>query len=130
MMKLLIYASDGKQRRRLLQAIDACLAQLDLETVAEIETLNRRLRRFQMADGWMILVAGSSAELDCLTAMGDLIHPLKIILVLPDQRRATVAAGHSLYPRFISFLNSDFEEIGSVMGRVIGNQTQQRIVQA
>jgi hypothetical protein len=54
-----------------------------------------------------------------LTCMRELIQNNKSIIVLPDQTPETVSMGHTLYPRFISYLDSDFKDIGSVLGKVI-----------
>ena len=119
MMKLLLYASDGLQRERLLHAINVCNHQCSLETVADLETLDRRLRQNSDDDIWLVMISKNAQELDRLTTMSELILNVRSILVLPDRRRETAVVGHTLYPRFISYLDGDFSDVGTVLGTVI-----------
>ncbi len=118
-LKLLVYASDGNLRRRLLAALNTQTPRCFLETVADLRTLKDRLRRSCGGDTWLLLVSTSVAELDRITAIGELIQDARSILILPDQHRETVFAGHSLYPRFISYLDNDFRDVCSVLATVI-----------
>lgn len=119
-IRLFIYTSDGSLRQRLLAAIDDDTHQWVLETFADLKALAFRLRRC-FGEIWMVLLITDAEELGRITAMGELILNNRIILVLPDQTQATVAAGHRLYPRFISYLDSDFSDVRSVLQTMLHN---------
>jgi len=125
MIQLLLYSSDGEQRQRMLAAIHMYASEFMLETFADIRTLNRRLRRDRSGDIWLLLMAADPIELGRLSAMGELIKNTRSILILPDERRETVFVGHSLFPRFITYLDSDLSDVGSVLGMVIRKQNGQ-----
>ena len=118
-LKILIYASDGEQRKKLLSAINPYSSQFTLVTLGDFDDLDIRLRHEATGEMWLVLVTGNLVELGRLTGMRELIRNNKSILVLPDQTPETVSMGHTLYPRFISYLDSDYNDIGSVLGEVI-----------
>ncbi|VTR63977.1 conserved hypothetical protein [Desulfosarcina cetonica] len=123
MMKLIVYASESNLRRRLLSAMDGLADQCHMELFVDVPALNRRLCGPVKGEVWLLLVTQNLSELHCFAAMGDLIQNIRSILVLPDQERQTVFTGHALYPRFISYLDSDFSDVCSVLGTVIHNLT-------
>ncbi len=67
------------------------------------------------------MVTENRLELNEVIQMECLLHNMRIILILYNQDQETLMAGHTLYPRFISFLESDFRDVGSVLEKVIHN---------
>lgn len=118
-IKLLVYSSDGEQRRRLLNAVNEYTPHFIMETFGDLRSLDYRLRHEFAQDIWLVLITVTYKELDQLINMNELIRRNRNILVLPNQNPETVAAGHSLYPRLISYLESDYSDIGSVLGKVV-----------
>jgi len=126
-MKLLVYASDENQRKRLLKAIGASKHQCKLVIVVDFSALHDQLVRNCWGEVWLLLVSKSPAELDGLVALGNLIQNRCSILVLPDHRHETLTAGHSLYPRFISYLDSDWNDVGSVLEQVVTKSEESKV---
>lgn len=127
-VKLFVYSSDGKLRHRLLAAIHGHTNQCTLETFADLQSLDERLRHSGIGEIWLLLIISCAGELHRLTAMGELIQDCRSILVLPDQKQDTVAAGHRLYPRFISYQDSDFSDVRCVLETMILNIENQKTV--
>lgn len=91
-------------------------------------TLEKFYRRFTLAgssNAVTVLLLTSRQELENLVKYADLFDDQKIILVLPDHAKETIALGHALYPRFISYTDGDLEDVASVLRKLITrNQTQ------
>jgi len=51
----------------------------------------------------------------------DLLADVRIVLILPDRRKETIAAGYKLYPRFLTFMDSDPRELAAVLEKMIEN---------
>ncbi|MCP4576931.1 MAG: hypothetical protein GY846_11670 [Deltaproteobacteria bacterium] len=68
-----------------------------------------------------ILVPENRQQLEELGYMGDLMNDNPIILILPDREPHTVSTGHKLYPRFVSYLDSDFSYVTAVLSRMVEN---------
>jgi len=49
----------------------------------------------------------------------DLLAETKIILLLPDRKRATVSKGHNLYPRFLTYMDGDFSDVAAVLQKMV-----------
>ena len=67
----------------------------------------------------MVLLTADMADLDDLYALRDLVSNLRIILILPDRHKGTVSKGCKFYPRFITFIDSDFKEMTAVLHKLL-----------
>ena len=121
-LKVLLYTtkSDGIGKQ-LISVLGEVIREGDIEVFHHIDSLMNYFRSPRPADDLTIAVflASDREDLQQLVAIRDLIINIRIILVLPDRENETIAEGHSLQPRFITYLDSDFEEIGSVMNKMI-----------
>jgi hypothetical protein len=95
--------------------------------------LNRFYQRFTQAGSSntvTVLLIANRQELENLVQYADLFSDQKIILVLPDHTKETIAMGHALYPRFISYADGDLEDVTSVLRKLINhNQTCPAVIQ-
>jgi hypothetical protein len=62
-----------------------------------------------------LLIFSNREELREMVSLSYLFSNLRIILILPDHQPETIALGHKLYPRFISFVDSHLEEVRMVL---------------
>ena len=119
-MRLLLYArSDQKASQWLHGRIEAMVSREAREDCRDLDSLRRRLCRPRDGLSIAILVAATGEELLGILAMRDLLDDLRIILVLPDRSKETIAAGHQMAPRFLSYVDSDFEEVEAVLERML-----------
>ena len=91
-------------------------------------TLKKFYRRFTLAgssNAVTVLLLTCRQELEDLVKYADLFDDQKIILVLPDHARETIAMGHALYPRFISYTDGDLKDVASVLRKLISHQQAQ-----
>jgi hypothetical protein len=90
-----------------------------VEIFYTLEKFYRRLTLAGSSNAVTVLLLSSRQELENLVQYADLFDDQKIILVLPDHARETIAMGHALYPRFISYKDGDLEEVTSVLRKLI-----------
>jgi hypothetical protein len=76
------------------------------------------LRKGSDASTIVIIHAASKDDLRMIVEMKDLLLDRRIILILPDRDTTTIAMGHILRPRLLSFEDSDFFEIAAVLTRM------------
>jgi hypothetical protein len=67
-----------------------------------------------------VLMVANQEELMDMISMDDSFFGYRIILVLPDRRRETIRKGHKLFPRFLTFMDSDMELVGEVLKKMLG----------
>jgi hypothetical protein len=90
-----------------------------VETARTIKALTERLRQSMNNREVVVLIAATREELENFLALGDLLHNLKLILVLPDRGHGTIARGHALRPRLLCYLDDDANEIQAVLEKML-----------
>ncbi|NVM22502.1 MAG: hypothetical protein HWN68_12065 [Desulfobacterales bacterium] len=123
-MNLIFYSRDteaiGDQLQRVIESIET-QAINEVELHRTIDSLSRRLRRPTYDVAVAVLLAATKEDLLDMLSIRDLIRNLRIILVLPDTEDATIAQGHSLRPRFLTYADSNFAEVAGVLNKMLGN---------
>jgi len=85
----------------------------------EISLFEKHVRAYLSHEHLIILHAESKEHLQQFMAMRDLLIGHRIVLILPDRDKATLAQGHRLRPRFITYLDADFREMASVLYNIL-----------
>lgn len=117
MMNILMYCAAGNSAgERLGRVLSVLLPETHVSRVETLEALRSHLRRHPGAEAVTLLLAADRSDLEKIVSMkGDLLGDRQIILIVPDDAGETLALGHSLRPRFISFIDSDFIEVVAVL---------------
>jgi hypothetical protein len=106
----------GRWLQRTVEALHLNLQVVYLETIASLmETLTRCV----YSSGIAVFQIGDGEDLDALVSLKEWLRDLQIILVLPDQGPATIAKGHLLNPRFVTFVNGDLQHVGTVVEKLV-----------
>ena len=121
-MKLLLYASDRcRSGKRLQKVIEALVSKKDREIYRTIDDLTSRLRQPMHDPPIAVLLAASRENLSDILSLRDMLCDVRIMLVLPDRERDTIAKGHTLRPRFVTHADSNFVEMAAVLRKVLGS---------
>ena len=119
-MKILFYADNGNAAGdRLLQKIESQVSGDVIEAYRSLDEFKQGLLRQKQKPKAAILIAANAAELKRIISMGKLLTDMRILLVLPDRCKETVAAGYRLWPRYISYADSDFEDVAAVVRQIL-----------
>ncbi len=121
MMIVFYYDAKNEAARGLLKDIQIKFNGHQVEIVPTIKALWERFHQPRTERSILILVPQNRPQLEELTQMGELINDHPILLVLPDRDLQTVSTGHKLYPRFVSYLDSDFSCLSAVLNKMIEN---------
>lgn len=119
-MRLLLYTPVSEGCGEQLHSMIAELIPLnDVEVYRNIQNLSNRLR--QRANDLPIVVLNVTrrADLTDILSIRDLLRDVRIILVLPDRDEETLAQGHILRPRFISYADGNLADVRAVLDRVL-----------
>ena len=121
-MNLLFYArKEHGAGERLQTLIEGLVSEDNIEICMTIESLSQRLRQPTYDLGIAVLLAADSQDLTELLSIRDLIWDLRLILILPDREIGTIAKGHTLRPRFLTYLDSDFADMTAVLKKMLLN---------
>jgi hypothetical protein len=119
-MNILYYTSTiNGAGKRLQEAIESVVQAENTEIYRNLESLIQRLRRPTQLLDVSILLANSRTDFLDLLSIRDLLLNLRIILILPDGNKETITRGHTLFPRFLTYANSDFKDVAAVLKKMI-----------
>ena len=119
-MNLILYANNNTGSGKQLQAvIEAIVCKNSIEIYRNVERLSKRLCRRRYDVDIAVLLAASHKELQELLAIKELLHDIRIILLLPDNENETIAKGHKLYPRFLSYSDGNFDDVAAILSKMI-----------
>ena len=119
-VELVIYLPAGTETTdRLAVALEQGDLRANLVCCRTIIRLARRLRHSGPEAGVYLVAAVDREELDRLSAIRALLWGARSILLLPDRDEDTVALGLDLRPRFIGYLDEDFNNVVHVLHRML-----------
>ena len=108
----------GKQIQRI---IEAKVRDGEIEIYRTIESLSNRLKQAAYNLGIAVLFAADKEALSGFLSIRNLFDDVRIILILPDGEKETVRKGHSLRPRFLMPVDSNFIVVSAVLGKMLEN---------
>ena len=115
-MGLFFYATDikgtGKPLWDLYQDLSS---EYQKEFCQTIDTFSQKLRQPQGYQSIAVLLASTQEELADILTIRNLLDDVRIIIILPDRDKETISKGYSLYPRFLTYVDSDFSWIAAVL---------------
>ncbi len=117
-MNVLFYLNGNERLYWLLHMV--CL-KARTRVFHRIKDLARRLRQPKYNVTFIVLVADTGDDLLEMLSIRRLLSDVPVILILPDRREETIATGHKLYPRFLTYVDGDLEEVGAVFERMLEN---------
>jgi hypothetical protein len=121
-MDLLFYATDIEgDGKPLWDLYQDSYDQHRSEFCLKIDDLTDRLRRPKSDPAIAVLLAGSQIDLENFLAIRDLLNRIRIILILPDRNKDTIKKGHTLLPRFLTFVDGNFDWVTAVLHKMIMN---------
>lgn len=119
-MKILFYSCSkdgpGKNVKKIL---DELIPEKKLEIHQSVDSLSQRLKKKTFDIDIAVLLASSKKELSDLLSIRDQLIDQRIILILPDREKHTISQGHSLYPRFLSYADSNFKNFFAVLVKML-----------
>src|SRR5271157_4046427 len=118
-MNVLLY-STGEAGERLQEMVRNLVPKDKLEVYSTLDGFSERLRKPMDDIPVAVILAASEDDLLTILSISHLLYDVRFILILPDRDDPTVAIGHSLRPRFMSYADSDFREVTAVLGKMIG----------
>ncbi len=86
-----------------------------------IDTLGQRLSQPSYNIAVAVLLISGREELRDVLSIRHLFDNIKIILILPDRKNETIVIGHKLRPRFLSYTDSDVNDVASVLNKMLMN---------
>lgn len=103
---------------RLRQACENAIYSQALEILNTYDDLKRCLQPPKKDTLILIILAGNLARLNEIEGLRDYLTDVRTLLVLPDRGPVTLSVGHTFYPRYISYVDSDFDDVAAVLRKM------------
>jgi hypothetical protein len=92
-----------------------------------LQTFNEFKAKLKEGSGFIekeifILLADSKSRLTELTSLIDLLEGKRIILILPDEAKATLSCASQFFPRFFIPLSKTYDDLCSVLNKMINQE--------
>jgi hypothetical protein len=117
---VLYYSEEGERRgRKLQEVLNNDLPDMRLEIYTDFEELVTGLQRPEVDPAVVVLVIGSRTELDEFLPLRPILQKTRVVLVLPDQARETLALAERLDPYYIKAPGDDFVELASIVDEIL-----------
>lgn len=110
-----------------INALLELIPDLPRELFYSLDELTERLRSPIYDDAIALFVISDRQSLSDLLAIRTLLRNIRILLVLRDQDEACISAGHHLYPRYLTTLTDDVQEIALVLNKMTRRQLLERV---
>ncbi len=121
-MGLLFYATDTKGTGKALWNLHQELASsYKGEFFQTIDSLSHKLCQPSGDQTIAVLLAGTQEDLADILSVKNLLERTRIILILPDSSKDTISKGHTLYPRFLAYVDGDFSWVAAVLEKMLSN---------
>jgi hypothetical protein len=118
---LVLYYSEETERRgqKLQEVLNNDLPDLRMEVFTDFEELVTGLQRPEVDPAAVVLVIGSRTELDEFLPLRPALRNTRVILVPPDQTKATLALANELRPYYIKPPGDDFVELAAIIDEIL-----------
>ena len=118
--KLIVYSKDKNEFSiELEKMIEKLASSKNVEIYRATLDLTLRLRMPLCESAIAILVISDEKDLKNMLSIQSLLINMRVVLILPDRNNGTIAAGHSLHPRYLSFKDNSLKDIKAVLTRMI-----------
>ncbi len=118
-MNVLLYIpGDSPASQRLERKIRGVVPDGNLGVFSDFDPLCLRLHASLYDLAAVVLLAQTVHDLAQLTTLTDLLSGIRLILVLPDHDPETIEKGYRMWPRFVSYTDSDFADVTGVLEKI------------
>ncbi len=126
-MRVLFYwRPETSEEKRFQQIVESPVIDVEKEIFQSIEDLTVRLRQPLYDEIIAVFMITDQNDLSDILPIHHLLRCIRLILVLPDHEETTISKGLELYPRFISYIDSDFSDVTAVLEKMINGSSNMK----
>lgn len=119
-MRVLLYESIGnKKSESLVEGIEKEIPHDLVERYHNREALIKGVLDTPNLNDIIVLFCNTRDEFMYFLSMRDLFVQYRIILSIPDRDEGTLKQAHRMYPRYLTYSDSDHEEVCEVLKKMV-----------
>jgi hypothetical protein len=118
-MDIIFYLSGIEDNQKQFEEKVISLIPLENQTICyTLNDLSSALRKSMAGQSICVVAVGREKDLQDLLPIKDLLRNSKLILLLPDETDELFDIGHTLYPRYLKTVRSDYSHIAAVLAKM------------
>jgi hypothetical protein len=118
-VNILFYIPVSREiRQKFEKEVVAAVPKAMRECCYTIEELSRNLRRKERFETIAVIMASREKDLLDIYLIRELLHGFRLILILPNNDKSTVAMGHCLCPRFMDTGAGSYSRVSAVLNKM------------
>jgi hypothetical protein len=126
--KVIIYSKDSDGLgKKLLDVIEGLFPTECIEVYKNIQDLRSRLCLPRCEAAIAVVHISNQEDMNDILSVRPQLENIPIVLILPDEDTDIIAAGHAMHPRYLCFKEDRFEDLRTVLGKMIDAGTKARI---
>jgi hypothetical protein len=127
MKEVLFYISKRDDaEKKLMAAVEDAAPKAAIKVYRTTEALRKRLLLGGSSALAVVVLASTKQNLLSLMPLRELLLGFRVIMILPDADEVTLAVGWGMWPRFVSYADSDFHDVAGVLKKIAGTATHTR----
>ena len=124
-IRLIFFSGKNEQiRKKFLNMIATLFSENQISVHTTIESFSSDLRKLDNHHKIILILTKTQKDLLNILFLKELLNDCNIVLILPDTAKETMTQACKLYPRYISYIQSDFKDINFVLKKMIDNLQQ------
>lgn len=118
---LFIHQDSSENGAAFKNVVNQNFSETELQTLQTFNAFKTRLKQLvNFGDNEIfILFIDSKNRLKQLTSLIDLLEDKCVLLILPDDSKATISIAHQFAPRFITYINNTYDDLCAVLNNMI-----------
>lgn len=117
--QIIIFArQDSESSKKLPLIVKNNIRSEDFELCTSLKDFFKRFRAPNNYSTVLLLIENHS-DFDELFNVRDFFEGLRVFLILPDREEITISRGNMLFPRFVTYIDSDFDELSAIFRNVL-----------
>ncbi|MCF6246033.1 MAG: hypothetical protein L3J69_01600 [Desulfobacula sp.] len=117
---LFIHQDSSKKGTTLKKIIDQTFTGIEIQTLQTFNTFKARLKQASNYNKEIfVLFADSKKRLNDLKGLIDLLDNKRLILILPDDSKATMSTVHRFFPRYFTYVTDTYTDLCDVISKMI-----------
>ncbi len=120
MIKLFFYGKDHTTAgKRFIDIVDAFQFEVETALFSTIESLITKLRDEINQDIIIVFLCADEIDFEQVYSHRVFLNDFRLILILPDLKDDTITKAFECYPRFVTYIDSDFSDVVSVLKKMV-----------
>ncbi len=115
----------GKRIQKIVEKIEF---QAETEVYRDMDGLSYRLRQPKAVPTIATILAATQKDLKELTSIQHLLSGIPTVVILPDREKETTAVGYTFSPRFLTYVDSNLDEIVAVLDKMVKYYNHEKLI--